>query len=109
MTTIGSPSPTLCAMAAFWIKRGFDSLKAQTGLWHWAAVFFPCLILVSLNSVAIAQGGASSVTKSFDFRNGALGWQAGLADYPPATDKDGFYELKAEIRALPPEIGSGTG
>src|SRR6185369_14907069 len=37
------------------------------------------------------------------------GWQAGFSDYPPATDKDGFYDLKAEIRALPPEIGSGTG
>ena len=96
-------------MLAFWIRRGFDWLNALPTLRHWSSIFFPCLILVSFNSVTIAQGGASPVTKSFDFRNGALGWQAGFADYPPATDKDGAYELKAEIRALPPEIGSGTG
>jgi len=96
-------------MLAFWIRRGFDSPNGLTLLRHWSLIFFPCLLLVSFNSAAIAQGGASSVTKSFDFRNGALGWQAGFADYPPATDKDGFYDLKAEIRALPTEIGSGTG
>jgi hypothetical protein len=50
------------------------------------------------------------VSISFDFRNGALGWQAGFAEYPPTTDKNGFYELLAEVRTLPPELGvNGTG
>jgi len=50
------------------------------------------------------------VSISFDFRNGALGWQADFADYPPTTNKNGFYELLAEVRTLPPELGiNGTG
>lgn len=66
--------------------------------------------LIALAPVALAQGTPSPLSISFDFRNGALGWQAGFADYPPAGDKNGFYELKAEIRSLPPELGvSGTG
>src|SRR6267378_966403 len=66
--------------------------------------------LITLFPVALAQGTNPPVSISFDFRNGALGWQAGFADYPPAGDKDGFYELKAGIRSLPAELGvSGTG
>jgi hypothetical protein len=66
--------------------------------------------LIALTPVTLAQGTPSPVSVSFDFRNGALGWQTGFADYPPATDKDGLYELKAEIRSLPPELGvNGTG
>jgi hypothetical protein len=68
------------------------------------------VILTILSSTISAQESASPVSKSFDFRNGALGWQAGFADYPPATDKDDLYELRAEIRSLPPELGlNGTG
>ena len=68
------------------------------------------LALVIFTPVAFAQGTPSPVSVSFDFRNGSLGWEAGFADYSPATDKNGFYELKAEIRNLPPELGvSGTG
>src|SRR2546422_10126850 len=68
------------------------------------------LLLITFAAVALAQGTSSPVSISFDFRNGFLGWEAGFADYPPATDKDGVYELKAEIRSLPPELGvSGTG
>ncbi len=68
------------------------------------------LILTAFVSVSVAQENGSVVSKTFDFRNGALGWQAGFADYPPSTDKDGFYQLKAELRSLPPELGvSGTG
>src|SRR2546430_15676422 len=65
-------------------------------------------IVLSATSSAFAQ--SATVSKSFDFRNGAQGWQEGFADYPPATDKTGFYELLAEIRTLPAELGtSGTG
>ena len=43
-----------------------------------------------------------------DFRNGALGWTAGFADYSPATAP--VMELDSGIRTLPPELGvSGTG
>ncbi|MGI9168112.1 MAG: hypothetical protein ACR2G5_17315 [Pyrinomonadaceae bacterium] len=72
--------------------------------------FAVCVFLTILSSAVSAQENASPVSKSFDFRNGALGWRAGFADYPPATNKDGFYQLLAEIRSLPPELGiNGTG
>jgi hypothetical protein len=68
------------------------------------------VILTILSSTVSAQESASPVSKSFDFRNGALGWQAGFARYAPATDKDGFYQLLAEVRSLPSELGiNGTG
>jgi hypothetical protein len=57
-----------------------------------------------------AQGTPATVSMSFDFRDGLLGWEAGFADYPPATDKNDLYGLRAEIRSLPPELGvSGNG
>lgn len=71
--------------------------------------FIALLILTILSCAASVQESASPVSKSFDFRNGALGWQAGFARYPPATDEDGDYQLRAELRSLPPELGiSGT-
>jgi hypothetical protein len=97
-------------MLALWTRCAFDSLKALTSFKQWSSIVLPWLALLAINSVALAQGGASPVTKSFDFRNGSLGWEAGFSDYPPATDNGGFYQLKAEIRSLPPELGvSGTG
>lgn len=97
-------------MLAVWTKRAFDSLKALTSFKQWFSISLPWLVLLAFNSVTFAQGSASPVMKSFDFRNGPLGWEAAFSDYPPATDKGGFYELKAEIRSLPPELGtSGTG
>jgi len=68
------------------------------------------LALANFTPFALGQGTPPPVSISFDFRNGAVGWQAGFADYPPATDKNGFYELLAEVRTLPPELGvNGTG
>ena len=67
-------------------------------------------LFVSCTVTCLAQGSPAPVSVSFDFRNGALGWQAGFAEFPPATDKDGFYELLTGVRALPPELGvNGTG
>lgn len=67
------------------------------------------LIIFSFTLTCLAQGTPPPVTVSFDFRNGALGWQAGFADYPPTTD-NGSYQLRAEVRTLPPELGvNGTG
>jgi hypothetical protein len=66
--------------------------------------------LVLYPSATFAQGIPAPVSISFDFRNGSLGWEAGFADYPPATDKNDVYGLRAEIRSLPPELGvSGSG
>src|SRR5207248_6653427 len=97
-------------MPALWTSLAFDSLSALTTLRHWSSIFFSCLILLSFNSVTIAQGGAAPVTKSFDFRNGAQGWQAGFADYPPATARKGSYDLLAKIGTLRAELGTrGTG
>jgi hypothetical protein len=88
-------------------KACFDVLHVLRMLKHLSVAL---LALIYLPHVAVAQGTPSPVTISFDFRQGSLGWEAGFADYPPATDKDGFYELKAGIRSLPPELGvSGTG
>jgi len=49
--------------------------------------------IVAFNHVAFAQVTPAPITVSYDFRNGAQGWQACFADYPPATD-NGFYDLK---------------
>ncbi|HEV8587580.1 MAG TPA: hypothetical protein VGQ72_01795 [Pyrinomonadaceae bacterium] len=85
------------------------SLLTFVGLHRLGFVVLAGLFSIACASVMAAESGAPPVTKSFDFRNGALGWQAGFADYPPATD-NGSYELSAEIRSLPPELGvSGTG
>ena len=68
------------------------------------------LVFISFPLTCLAQGAPAPVSISFDFRNGALGWQADFADYPPTTNKNGFYELLAEVRTLPPELGiNGTG
>src|SRR5467141_2520211 len=68
------------------------------------------LALANFTPFALGQGTPPPVSISFDFRNGALGWEAGFADYPPATDKNDLYELRAELRKLPPELGvNGTG
>jgi len=67
-------------------------------------------VFISFTLICFAQVTPATVSVSFDFRNGALGWQAGFADYPPTTDKNGFYQLLAEVRTLPPELGvNGTG
>lgn len=68
------------------------------------------LVFISFTLTCLAQGTPPPVSVTFDFRNGALGWQAGFADYPPTTDKNGFYELLADVRTLPAELGvNGTG
>ena len=68
------------------------------------------LVLIAHVPGALAQGTPPPVSISFDFRNGSLGWVAGFADYPPATDKNDLYELRTEIRSLPPELGvNGAG
>jgi hypothetical protein len=47
-----------------------------------------------------------AISRSFDFRAGALGWKAGFADYDPAVH---VIDAESGIRELPPELGAGTG
>lgn len=48
--------------------------------------------------------GPGPVLVSFDFRNGAAGWEAGFADYPLANEVE--FDLLAELAPIPPETGS---
>lgn len=68
-----------------------------------------CVVFFLCCSNAYAQTTTSSIQLSFDFRDGALGWQSGFGDYPPDLNTDDLYQLRAEIRQLPANIGSGTG
>jgi hypothetical protein len=47
-----------------------------------------------------------ALVKDFDFRVGRQGWQAGFADYDPDVH---VIDAESGIRALPPELGAGTG
>ncbi len=68
--------------------------------------------LLSSVFVAIAAGCclcelcplAGTVELSYDFGDGAHGWQAGFADYPVGTDA--FHELDSGIRPLPAELNT---
>jgi hypothetical protein len=45
---------------------------------------------------------------SYDFRQGALGWEAGFSDYPPGEEQS--YQLESGIRDLPAGVEpKGTG
>jgi hypothetical protein len=80
-------------------------LKSVPGLLRVVLGFMTLLIAFS---DALAQGTPAPLSFSYDFRNGAQGWQADFADYPPA--QRAFFELNAEIRPLPAELGiNGTG
>jgi len=66
-------------------------------------------LAIILSVVVSAQAQTSPTLISFDFRDGTQGWQADFADYPPATNINDLYELRAELRALPPELGVSGG
>lgn len=56
---------------------------------------------------AVTPLPATAVTVSDDFRLGQLGWEAGFADYSPAS---AGMDLASAIKPLPPELGaSATG
>ena len=63
------------------------------------------LLTAIYSDSALAQGSGSPLQVGFDFRAGSLGWQSGFADYTPFNVGD--YDLRAEIRDLPPELGAG--
>jgi hypothetical protein len=56
----------------------------------------------------VSEGpAASALNFTFNFQNGAEGFQAGFADYP--AGEEAFYELKSGVQQLPAEVGTGTG
>jgi hypothetical protein len=55
-----------------------------------------------------APAQSPDITRTFDFRDGTLGWQPDFVGYTQYNQD--IYELLAELRALPPELSvSGTG
>ncbi|WP_165074757.1 dockerin type I domain-containing protein [Paludisphaera rhizosphaerae] len=64
---------------------------------------------VVMKSVSVVRGStASVVTESYDFSQGAQGWDAGFADIP--TNPNDTYELDSGIRDLPADLNTdGTG
>ncbi len=65
------------------------------------------LLCYGVGCSALSQTSATPLSLSFDFRNGALGWEVGFADYPPSTDIDNFYQLEGGLRPLPAEVEQG--
>ncbi|HXG84811.1 MAG TPA: hypothetical protein VNI84_12380 [Pyrinomonadaceae bacterium] len=53
--------------------------------------------------IVTQTAAAQTIELNYNFRAGALGWTAGFADYPPATD-NGFYELNAGLRFMPRKL-----
>lgn len=65
-------------------------------------------IILALTFSIAAQAQSPEIRRSYDFRQGALNWQADFVGY--TNFNKNIYELLAEIRTLPPELGiSGTG
>ena len=66
--------------------------------------------VAGFNSVVGAQTKASTLTVSFDFRNGPLGWLVGFAYWSPGSHSGDPYPPLGEIRNLPADLGvNGTG
>ncbi len=56
--------------------------------------------------IDVARGPAAQpVSASFDFSQGAQGWEAGFADLP--SNPNDTYELESGLRPLPAELGAG--
>ncbi len=66
-------------------------------------LFRAVLFLIAVFTVTQATVAAQTVELSYDFRSSTLGWTAGFADYPPATDT-GIYELEARLRLMPRKL-----
>jgi hypothetical protein len=85
--------------------------RSSRGLIFQIALLLILFEIAPLAFAPSARAQGSAITRSFDFRNGDLGWQAGFANYSPAmfVPGDPFPPL-AEIRSLPTELGiNGTG
>ena len=78
--------------------QGSPTLRAQA--------LTPTHPLTSTSDPFTVTGGcaSSALSLSSDFRDGLQGWQHVFANYTPAGQET--YELRAEARALPPELGA---
>ena len=59
--------------------------------------------IIGAVSDALGDCNAPQVRRTFDFRGGRQGWEAGFADYAPEMVET--LELEAGPRVLPPELG----
>lgn len=65
------------------------------------AAVFSILVFTAMQTAVAAQ----VIEFDYNFRGGTLGWTAGFADYPPATDPNGsLYELFAGLRFMPRKL-----
>ena len=75
-----------------------------------AVAVFIIVVLAASASAATrrrsAQPRIPSIDITFDFNTGANGWEAGFADYSPATTD---MDLQSGIQPVPAEAGSGSG
>jgi hypothetical protein len=68
----------------------------------------PLIVLALPFALAGCWGQCDRISLAYDFRDGALGWQAGFADY--GLDQEPDMLLEAGLRDLPPELNvEGTG
>ncbi|HEV3471127.1 MAG TPA: putative metal-binding motif-containing protein [Pyrinomonadaceae bacterium] len=88
----------------------FEWVVPQGGAEVRAQAVTPTHPLTSMSARFMIAGGcaSSALSLSSDFRGGLQGWQPVFANYSPASQES--YELRAEARTLPPELGvNGTG
>ncbi|MDQ6788837.1 MAG: hypothetical protein M3033_18700 [Acidobacteriota bacterium] len=65
-------------------------------------IFYFLVVLLFVPKVAVfAQ---SVVELDYNFRFGSQGWTADFADYSPASNANGFYELYAGVRFMPRKL-----
>lgn len=62
------------------------------------------LVLAACSTENTPPEAAPDLRVDFDFTQGAQDWVAGFADYGQGQEE--FYELTADYRALPPELGA---
>jgi hypothetical protein len=65
------------------------------------------LVLAFLPACTNVTGETQRPGLDFDFSNGAQGWTAGFADYPPGNES--FYELASGYRGLPAPLNTRSG
>jgi hypothetical protein len=70
----------------------------------WRSGFGVLLVVLVASFGCHATSPNGDVSVSYAFSQGAQGWTAGAADYPP--DAESFVNFTADARPLPPSLGS---
>src|ERR1041384_5730790 len=68
--------------------------------------WFAVVVTAVLAGCSVGDDLPDAPSIAFDFKEGQQGWVAGFADYPAADEAN--FELVADYRALPPEVGPGS-